>query len=540
MARIGIDVGGTHTDGVLIVNNEIVKKSKKLTDHDNLLNSLIDVFKELTEDISCRDIDKITFSTTLTTNLILEDKLPPTGLIISGGPGLNLRYMLIDENSYIVDGAIDHRGRVIRDLNNLQLGKILEQLKGKDIATCAVATKFSVRNPIHELKIRDYIKDSFEYVSCGHQLSGSLNFPRRINTVYLNSAVYLKNKGFIESILKFLREKDISSDVFILKADGGTFDIKTSIEKPVYTILSGQSAGVIGIMSLMDIKEECSIVIDIGGTSSDFSVFYRNSPIFEPEGIKIGKFLTLVRAIYSKSIALGGDSYIHVENGEIKIGPERRDVALIFGGKYLTPTDVIFYLTNRDKKIEKELIKISKELNLSLDDVCNRILNLFSSKISETIKSIEDELNSKPVYTIKEMIEAKKIKIEKIYLMGAPAENFKKFLKNYINIPIEVVPHYDVVNAIGVAVSRSTSELNLFADTTVGRLTISEKDFIKDIGREFILDDAYHYIDSFLGKDNYEIVELLEFNVIKGFYTAGKTIRIKAQIKPGVEIYIKS
>ncbi len=540
MIRVGIDVGGTHTDGVLIIGEKIVKKSKKLTNHDNLLNSLIEVFNEVTEDISRETINKITFSTTLTTNLILENKLPLTGLIISGGPGLNLKYMLIDENSYIVDGAIDHRGRVIKDLNDSQLEKILNNLKSKDIKTCAVATKFSVRNPVHELRIKDYIKDSFEYVSCGHQLSGALNFPRRINTAYLNSAVYLKNKKFIESIVEFLKKKKITSDVFLLKADGGTFDISMAIEKPVYTILSGQSAGVIGIMSLMDIKEKCAVVIDIGGTSSDFSVFYKNSPVFEHEGIKIGKFLTLVRAIYSKSIALGGDSYIHVENGELKIGPERKDVALIFGGRYLTPTDVVFYLNNKDKKVEEELLKLSKDLNLDLDSTCNKILNLFATKIKDTIKHIEEELNSKPVYTIKEMIESKRIQIEKIYLMGAPAESFQKFLRKFIDLPIEVVPHYEVVNAIGVAVSRSTSELNLFADTTVGRLTISEIDFVKEIGREFNLDDAHYYIESFLGKDNYEIIELLEFNVIKGFFTAGKTIRIKAQIKPGVEVFIKS
>jgi len=273
MPRIGIDVGGTHTDGVLIENNKIVKKEKVLTNHENLFESLIDVFNKLSENFPSEDIKKITISSTLTTNLIIENKLPKVGLIISGGPGIKLDYFLKDENSFILDGFIDHRGRVIRDINLKEIDTIINTLIANDVHTCAVCTKFSVRNPVHEIKIKERIENFFDNVSCGHIFSGSLNFPRRINTSYLNAGVYNTNKKFLDSIVKFLHGKNINCPVFFLKADGGTFDINNAYEKPIFTVLSGQAAGVTGIMSLIDINEDWAAVIDIGGTSTDFSIF---------------------------------------------------------------------------------------------------------------------------------------------------------------------------------------------------------------------------------------------------------------------------
>ncbi len=537
MPRIGIDVGGTHTDGVLIQNGKIVKKEKVLTNHDNLFSSLTDVFTRLTENLSHSEIKKITISSTLTTNLIIENKLPKVGLIISGGPGIKLDYFLKDEFSFILDGFIDHRGRVIRDLNLKDIDTIINKLLSHDVHVCAACTKFSVRNPIHELKIKERISNFFDNVSLGHIFSGTLNFPRRINTAYLNAGVYKKNKAFLDAIIDFLRSKNINCPVYFLKADGGTFSISDAYEKPIFTILSGQSAGVTGVMSLIDIKEKCAAVIDIGGTSTDFSIFFKNHPIFEPEGIKIGDSLTNVRAFYSKSIGLGGDSFIRLENNELKIGPDRNDVAVVFGGKELTPTDVIFYL-NGDSTPKEKIEKIANELNLSVDKLAEIIMEKFCEKIALTLQEIENELNSKPVYTIKEMVEFEKINVEKIYLMGAPAESFKPYIEKYLKLPVKVVPHYEVVNAIGVAVSKSTSELSLFADTTTNKLSIPEFDFFENIDSNFSLNDAFPFIERFLNEE-FELTEKHEFNVIRGFFTAGKTIRIKAQIKPGVEVILK-
>ncbi len=544
MARIGIDVGGTHTDGVLIEDNKVVKKAKVLTEHENLENSIKNVITLLISDDLTKNIEKITLSTTLTTNLILEGKLPKTGLIIAGGPGIALENFKKDEFTYILEGAIDHRGRVIKDINLKDIETISDNFLINDIHTVAICTKFSIRNPLHEKVIKDRIDTKFDNVTTGHSLSGNLNFPRRINTAYLNAAIYKKNKQFLDHIKNFLKEYKINCDIFILKADGGTIEISEAYEKPIYTVLSGSAAGIIGLMSVMDINNEVAAIIDIGGTSSDVSFFYNGLPLFEPEGIRIGNELTLVRAMYSHSLGIGGDSLVKFEDNEIKIGPERKGVAIAFGGKYLTPTDFVFFKEKMEspyfEKIESAILELSQKIGCSSQEVTDKVLNLFSKKLEAFLNKLIEEINNRPIYTIKEFLGYKKLNINKIYIMGAPAENFKKILSSYLNYSIEVVPHYEVINAIGTAVSKNTKEITIFADTSVNKLTIPEIDYFQEIGSNFSVDDCHEIISEKFNHQEYEIVEEMVFNIISGFYKVGKTYRLKAQIKPGVEIDLKS
>ncbi len=544
MAIIGIDVGGTHTDGVLIGNNEILKKSKIITNHNSLADTITETIEILTENVIHRDIERITLSSTLTTNLILEKKLPKTGLIISGGPGIDINAYKKDEFSFIVDGAIDHRGRVLKRINLFEIEFIIDELLMHNIETVAVCSKFSIRNPKHEILIKERLESKFNNVTMGHTLSGNLNFPRRINTAYLNAATFSQNRLFINSIIKFLENYNFNCSVFILKADGGTISTEEAYNKPIYTVLSGSAAGVMGIMSLLHIKDESAVVIDIGGTSSDFTFFYNGEPLFEPDGIKIGEQLTLIRAIYSHSLGIGGDSFVRVENGKIKIGPERKDVAIAFGGKFLTTTDVVFFYENIDNefagKIREEMENIARKLNVTADEVCETVLKSFAGSIDEFLNNLLDDINGKPIYTIKELVGYKEFKPEKIYLMGAPAENFKKFLSKKLKYFIEVVPESDVVNAIGSAVSNPTEEVNLFADTSVGRVTIPETEYFEKIEPDFSIDDCYDILNEHFQNKNYEITEKAVFNIISGFYRAGKTIRMKAQVKPGVEVFMRN
>jgi N-methylhydantoinase A/oxoprolinase/acetone carboxylase beta subunit len=542
MAIMGIDVGGTHTDGVIIENNEIIKKAKIITEHDNLSDTIIKLIEILTENIRHSDIDRITLSSTLTTNLILENKLSPTGLIISGGPGIKIDLFKKGKFTYVVDGAIDHRGRVLKRINVETVEFVIDELLANNVETVAVCSKFSIRNPIHERLLKERLESKFENVTMGHTLSGNLNFPRRINTAFLNSATFLKNREFINSILEFLKNYNFNCPVFILKADGGTISTEEAYSKPVYAVLSGSAAGVMGVMSLMKIKDESAVIIDIGGTSSDFTFFYNGEPLFEHNGIKIGDYLTLIRAIYSHSLGLGGDSYVRAENGEIKIGPERKDIAIAFGGKFLTTTDIVIFTENIENryrdKIEQEINDISEKINLTVEEVCNEVLTVFSRTIKDFLKKLLEEINGKPIYTIKELVGYKEFSPKKVYIMGAPAESFKSFLSKGINLPVEVIREYEVVNAVGAAVSKPTEEINLFADTYAGKMSIPETEYLREIDTDFTLENCFSVLREHFGSKRFEITEQAEFNIISGFYRTGKTYRIKAQIKPEVEVFI--
>ncbi len=119
--------------------------------------------------------------------------------------------------------------------------------------------------------------------------------------------------------------------------------LEAAEEKPVETILSGPAASFMGINAMLDTDKD-AILLDIGGTTTDIFFLANGVPLFEPLGIQIGEYKTLVRAIYSVSIGLGGDSSIEIVGGKIKIGPERKGRPYAYGGPVATPTDAMLVL----------------------------------------------------------------------------------------------------------------------------------------------------------------------------------------------------
>ena len=117
---IGIDVGGTTTDAVLVDGGRVAKTAYVPTDHDNLLNCLLSALDQLVEGVDTRKIERVVLSTTLITNMIAEGKTDPVALMLIPGPGTNPKdYNLGD--AYILDGAIDFRGK--------EIGKISRNLR---------------------------------------------------------------------------------------------------------------------------------------------------------------------------------------------------------------------------------------------------------------------------------------------------------------------------------------------------------------------------------------------------------------------------
>ena len=107
---IGIDVGGTHTDAVLLSSNRIEKKVKVSTDSTDLFNTILSCFTQLLDDVDPKDIERIVISTTLTTNAIVQKDMKPVGMIVSAGPGIDPKAFRIGRHYYCVSGSINHRG----------------------------------------------------------------------------------------------------------------------------------------------------------------------------------------------------------------------------------------------------------------------------------------------------------------------------------------------------------------------------------------------------------------------------------------------
>jgi N-methylhydantoinase A/oxoprolinase/acetone carboxylase beta subunit len=334
----------------------------------------------------------------------------------------------------------------------------------------------------------------------------------------------------------------------ILKADGGNMNFEASIDFPGQTILSGPAASVMGATAFAKSNSE-TLVLDIGGTTTDMAVLVNRVPLLNPLGIEIGNYRTLIRSLETHSVGIGGDSEVTIENCNIKIGPERKGSALAYDGPAPTPTDALFVLNkmtngNKEKSI-KGFSLIANQLGTSVENAAKMVFDRTCNMILLEAGKMINKVNSKPVYTVHEMLEGYKVKPDNILVLGGPAPYFAECFKQISDFKVLVVPKWQVANAIGAALARTTSEVALFADTEQGIAYSPGENFSKNIESNFSKQDALALAYDLLKQKalkrganpdylEMEAIEDLEFNMVRGFNTVGKNIRVQVQIKPGL------
>lgn len=546
---IGIDVGGTHTDAVLLSSNGIEKKVKVPTDSADLFNTILSGFTKLLDNIDPKNIKRVVISTTLTTNAIVQHDMNPVGMIVSAGPGIDPEAFNTGEHYYCVSGSINHRGREKAPVNTMEIEDIAKKLKKAGIEYIGVVSKFCVRNPSHEILIKRILNKYFKKVFLGHHVSGNLNFPRRIATTHLNAAVFSLHKSFFEAVKLSLEEKGLVVPIQILKADGGTMSLESSMAFPGQTVLSGPAASIMGAIPYAP-KNQDAIVLDIGGTTTDIAFLIDKAPLLEPLGIQRGQYKSLIRSLQTDSKGIGGDSAVRVKDKELIIGPDRKGPAMAFGGPEPTPTDALFVLglmTDGDQENAKKGIhKIAMELGFTDIEAADKIFKKCCTIILKKTFEMIDKLNSKPVYTVHEFLEGYKISPRKILLLGGPAPYFSKKIEKLYHIKTLAVPESSVANAIGAALARTTCEVTLNADTEQGIVTAHEEGFAEPISKTYSKDDLIETAITLLKEkainfgadpdniDEVEVVEFQQFNIVRNFSPRGKILRIKMQIKPGM------
>lgn len=545
---IGIDMGGTNIDGVIIDAGRVKRVVKQPVDRDDYFQSIWGCLESLLENQDRAKVSRIHLSTTISTNAIVEAKIPEVGMILQPGPGLRWQFERMGEQLIYISGSVDHRGMLVQPIDTSELDEIQSAWAEKDPSALAVISKFSTRNPEIEQQVADFFKAEGRHITLGHTLSGKLNFPRRVETAYLNAAVAQVFDQFAGHMQSALDQAGIDAPVNILKADGGTVDLATAQQKPVETILSGPAASYMGMSALLKQPGSDRVLLDIGGTTTDLFILVDGVPVFEPQGITIDGRKTLVRAIYSHSIGLGGDSQVRLEAGELKIGPQRVGPAIAFGGQALTPTDALVYLDKmrgeHREKIAIAMQKMAQAQGYSPEELAQAIIAKFVSTIQSELEQVLTRISSAPVYTIKELLAERTIVPDSIGVIGGPAQALAAHLEQCFQLPVEVPQGFAVANAIGAALAKPTRQISLLADTERGILSIPELGRYQEIDRGFDLAQAEQLVldeltqaaaTSGLRPDQLEaeIVEASSYNMVH-YYRVDKNIRVVAQIRPGL------
>ncbi len=541
---IGIDVGGTHADGVLLENGKIAAKNKVSVDQYHLDESIITLLESLLPQNRSL-LKRIHLSTTLCTNALVNNDLDEVGMLVQAGPGTNPDFLKCGDNLYFLSGAVDHRGQIVRGASISEVEAAGRELREKDVHSIGVVTKFSHRNNEHELWVKDRLGDSFQHFSLGHRISGMPNFPRRVYTTWLNSGLKSKFHQFKEAMENGFARLGISCPCYILKADGGTIPFDTGCEMPCQSIHSGPSASVMGALALVDNIAD-TLLLDIGGTTTDIGIYADGVPLLEPYGATVAGRPTLIRALLTRSVGLGGDSQVCMQDGEFSIGPEKKGPPMAFGGDTPTPTDAMVVLGEIDAGSMTQAEEAMKMLdpNQPPEKTAAVLLSRFADEVYSAADAMLEEVFCRPVYTVSAFLEREKIHPHQLITIGGPAKALQRFLSDRFKMDC-IVPHdYEVANAIGSARARLTVQASLYGDTAARRLTIPEISCMENTARSFdMLEAETRLVDAVMSMaaamgqrsvPEIDFIERLEMNTVRGFATTGKIITLKAQIRPGL------
>jgi N-methylhydantoinase A/oxoprolinase/acetone carboxylase beta subunit len=548
---IGIDVGGTFTDGVLFDGQAVVSSVKHPTDKENLKITLLKVLDDLLTASAGEKIHRIVFSTTLVTNLLATESGEQTALLLLPGPGLPLDTYRLIMDTYFLKGSVDFRGRVLEAIDVIEVENAVDAIKARGIQKIAVVGKFSNRNSSQEREVRTIImkKHPEMEVAIGSETAGQLNFLRRIVTTYYSIMTQSAWEDFASEIEKALAERGIQCAVDILKADGGTMPLAISRSKPCETVFSGPAASTMGAIALT-MNPKNSVVLDIGGTTVDISLLIDGRPLYASKGATIQGHYTHINAFSVRSIALGGDSPISIAEGNIKIESRRKGVAACFGGDYPTVTDVYNHKyqlgIGEALQSSQKLALLIKEAGMDMETLCRDVEDMVFNRIQKAIQEMFGEWENEPAYRVWEVVNGRKFDVHELIGIGAASAAIVPGLADRLQVEFRIPEYAAVANALGACVARPTLALQVHIDTQNKVFAIDQDGLSGSIpaGRSFQMKDAkelalHHLVEmansrgmeQYAGDANFYLEE--QFNVIRGWDTVGRIFDIGVQISPG-------
>jgi len=326
---LGIDTGGTFTDGVIfdLDKKTVEAKTKVETTRHNLtlaINRCLDNLVVCLEEKKGKQVDleqvrMVSLSTTLATNAIVEGQGAEVGLIQIG---FEARKGLPTPYYAVISGGCTIKGRIREEIDLKEAEKAILEIKDK-VDAFAVSGYLSIRNPIQEMQVADLIRDLTGYpVVAAHQLSSDLGMHERTVTAVLNARLMPLITDLMDSVKQGMERQGIKAPLMVVRGDGSLISESKAREKPIETVLSGPAASIIGALTLTGIQE--GIVIDMGGTTTDVAVLRDGRPSLNIDGAEVGGWLTRVKAAQITTIGLGGDSLIQVsKNAHLSVGPHR-------------------------------------------------------------------------------------------------------------------------------------------------------------------------------------------------------------------------
>ena len=353
--RIGIDVGGTHTDAVILRGDEVITTTKALTSAD-VVSGVTQALDTVLEGagVSQDEIKAVMIGTTQFTNAIIERReLTPVAAVRIGLPSGNGLPPMIDwpediatalgGHSYMLHGGYLYDGWPIAELIDDEIDKMISDLKAKGLKNIAIASAFAPMNAAPEKQVAARIIKAIPEarITLSHNF-GRLGLMERENAALLNATLLPFADKVVSAFLSALKTRKLHCPVYISQNDGTLMSADFVRAFPALTFASGPTNSLRGAYKLTGIED--AIVVDIGGTTSDIGVLQNGFPRQSNMVIKIGGVRTNFRMPDILAIGLGGGSLVTDDGrsvGPRSVGHKLVTEGLVFGGKILTATDIL-------------------------------------------------------------------------------------------------------------------------------------------------------------------------------------------------------
>lgn len=507
--RLGIDVGGTNTDGVLLnADLNVIAKVKTATTHDistGIDNAIAELLSQAK--VSGSQVKHAMLGTTQCTNAIVERKgLDRVGMIRLALPSSNSVpplcgwsegwQTLFGEHFYQAHGGYEYNGQLIADIQESEIRKLCQKMKGQvdSIAICGV---FSPVNNAQELQVAEWIQQELPDVniSLSHKI-GSLGLLERENATILNAALQGTAKRFVNGFYNALIKHNIDTIPYFGQNDGTLMSKQFALMYPILTLACGPTNSIRGASHLTKLKN--AIVVDVGGTTSDIGVLTHGYPRESNLSVEIGEVRTNFRMPDILALAIGGGTKVHFEQDHIKLGPESighrlTQQARSFGGDELTLTDIALKTGQIQWNTEHQL---SSEIGVSTKEAYE-VYQKMVKDVEEGIDKMKTSSASVPV----------------IMVGGGSA----LFPNHFEGVSQVVRPeHFEVANAIGVALGEISGQF----DKIVSIDSTSRKETLKALEEQakLLAIEAGACIDS---------VAIIERSDVPLSYLQGNMVHVK-------------
>ncbi len=446
--RLGIDVGGTNTDAVVLDENDSPIAKTKTPTTEDISSGIVDALDDVlaASGVGADDLDSVMLGTTHATNAIAERRgLNEVGVLRIGAPATeSIRPLLewpddlaaaIGDNVAILDGGHEFDGRELNDLDETQVRNQIREFRGVD--AFAVTSVFSPVRDDHESRVAELIHEEVADsvpISLSNQI-GSVGLLERENATTLNAALTSVAEEAASAFLDAMDERNVTADLFFGQNDGTLMSVDYALEYPIFTVASGPSNSVRGAAYLSGVEN--GIIVDVGGTTTDVGALTDGFPRESSVAVEIGEVKTNFRMPDLISVGVGGGSHVTETDGNVTVGPESvgyrlTEAALAFGGDTLTATDV-------------EVSASSVDIGSHTPDVDSETVRRARSYIRDEVERAVDRMKTSPEPVPVVVVGGGSILVPDD-LAGA-SEVYKP-------------SHYEVANAVGVAIAQVSGEVD--------------------------------------------------------------------------------